>query len=152
MFYNPNPGSYPGTPAYGQQVIQYPSRNRQPPVSNQFPPTGNVVYADSLEHALSMPTGYHSDNVYFDSTRNFMYRIYTNERGEKSYQVFDIMLHQDKPEAQPAVITQEAYNNILQRLGTVENILEVKNEKSNVTTNGTSESTASTSGHAANAQ
>ena len=124
---------------YGQQVPQYqPQRGRYPSQGNRFPPTGNIVCVDSLEHALSMPTGYHSENVYFDNNQNVMYRVYTNELGEKSYLIFDILVHQAKPVENPQV----TLDSLAERMTHVENILEVRNGKSNVSPNGGS--TAST--------
>lgn len=100
---------------------------------HQFPPTGNVMLVDSLEHALGMPTGYHSDNVYFHSTQDIMYRIYTNEIGEKSYLIFDLTPHVVKPDPQNP--SQEDLASISKRVAKLEEILEVKHGKSNVTEN-----------------
>lgn len=131
MFYQ-----YPGQNVtnYGSQ-FQVPARGRRPPMSNQFPPTGNVMVVDNLEHALSMPTGYHSDNVYFDATQNLMYRVYTNEVGEKSYLVFELLVRQPNQEQSKSPVTSADLETYNQRLCTLENLLGVNNGKSNVTTN-----------------
>lgn len=109
---------------------------RGPPMAPQYnrrPLTGNVIRVDSLEQALAIPTSYHSENVYFDNVQNFMYRIYTNEIGDKTYSIFDLTLHQPVPET-PS-LNDGTLDDIIKRLSVVEQALGVRNEKSNVSTN-----------------
>ena len=66
------------------------SPSMQAPYYNQFVPTSNKQFVDSLEHALSLPADYNSENVYFDKYKDVMYNICTNGRGEKSYTILYI--------------------------------------------------------------
>lgn len=110
--------------------MQY--RNMYPGRMSQFPPTGNVIRVESLEHAMSMPTSYHSENVYFDSHQNLLYRVYTNEFGEKSSTILALSEYQ-MPNVEP--VTNDMYNALLAKVTKLEKDLEVLNGKLNVSTN-----------------
>jgi hypothetical protein len=62
---------------------------------NSMPARTNKVFVASLEEALSKPVDFNTDMVYFDTNRDIMYSIYTNEWGQKTYQVFEIAVHAD---------------------------------------------------------
>lgn len=111
--------NYPQYPQYSQPGRVNQSMNRAP-YYNQFAPTTNKQFVDSLEHALSLPADYNSENVYFDKNLNQMYNVCTNGRGEKSYTILYIS---DKP-VTVTDVTQTQPNDFDKRLGVLETKVE----------------------------
>ena len=103
------------------------------PYYNQFVPTSNKQFVDNLEHALSLPADYNSENVYFDKYKDVMYNICTNGRGEKSYTILEISI-QNKQNTVAANQTQpspDMYAMYDERLKKLEHDMEVLNGKYN---------------------
>jgi hypothetical protein len=126
--YGPNP--FTGYPPRNQPNSRF--RGPQPvqaPYYNQFVPTSNKQFVDSLEHALSLPADYNSENVYFDKNIDVMYNICTNGRGEKSYTILEIKVKNTQNNAQSGADLYAVYDERLKRL---EHDMEVLNGKYNV--------------------
>lgn len=112
---------YPQYPQYSQPGRHFRTAQNQAPFYNQFAPTTNKQFVDSLEHALSLPADYNSENVYFDRNLNQMYNICTNGRGEKSYTILYIST---KNEPVVDASTQAPVVNYDERLSTLETKVE----------------------------
>lgn len=54
-----------------------------------FSPMSNKIVVQSLEDALRRFADFDSDMVYWDVNQNLMYNVYTNVRGEKSFEVYE---------------------------------------------------------------
>ena len=50
----------------------------------------NKFTVNSLEEALSRYTDFNSNIVYWDSQRNILYDVYTDGRGNKTYDIFEV--------------------------------------------------------------
>ena len=126
------PDDYYNAPPQHNQYNNYSVRScRGPsmhaPYYNQFLPTTNKQFVDNLEHALSLPADYNSENVYFDKNLDQMYNICTNGRGEKSYTILYISTKRETAVADAAVSPQVDYDKRLSELETkVEGILNGK--------------------------
>lgn len=90
------------------------------PYYNRFAPTSNKIIVQSLEDALSRNFDYDSDMACWDINKNLIYNIYTNSRGEKSYEVFEVVLkappaQQNEQTAMDAILGK--LSDMEQRLG-----------------------------------
>lgn len=54
-----------------------------------FSPMSNKIVVQSLEDALRRFADFDSDMVYWDANQNLMYNVYTNVRGEKSFDIYE---------------------------------------------------------------
>ena len=54
-----------------------------------FSPMSNKIVVQSLEDALRRFADFDSDMVYWDANQNLMYNVYTNVRGEKSFEIYE---------------------------------------------------------------
>jgi hypothetical protein len=118
--FNQNPM---GCPPFGQPQMQQFGRN-----FNQFVPSTNKQFVRSLEEALSLPAGFNSQNVYFDTDKNIIYDICTNGQGEKSWAIFTVVPQQTGPTKN----NQQVPDAIEERFKRLENKLEeVLNGKCN---------------------
>jgi hypothetical protein len=124
--FNQNPASYP---MYNQRYTQN-NGYRSNMNYNQFVPTTNKIFVNSLQDALSKPADFNSQMVYFDYNRNVMYDICTNGMGEKSYTVLNISA---APVTDGAAIQTSNFEEYNERLKTLETKMEeLMNGKYNV--------------------
>lgn len=97
-------------------------------------PYTNKIPVQSLEDALSRSFDYDSDMACWDVNKNLIYNIYTNSRGEKQYDIFEVV-----PYIPPEQITNEA---ILKKLEMLEKQMEDINGKYNAGQNAANSNTA----------
>lgn len=98
-----------GAPAFGARFNNMAPGYRPSPYTNKIP-------VQSLEDALSRSFDYDSDMACWDVNKNLIYNIYTNSRGEKQYDVFEVV-----PYVPPEQATNEA---ILKKLEMLEKRME----------------------------
>ena len=108
---------------------------------NQFPPYSNILLVDSLEQALRMPTRNHSEMAYWDRYQDNIYRVYTDNYGNKQYMVLDVKIHKTVKEDASEPATMELLLSKLQKLEKgMEELHEKHNLNTDVSTNTTDSS------------
>ena len=55
-----------------------------------FAPISNKIVVKSLEDALRRYADFNSEMLYVDANQNLLYNIYTDVRGEKTYDIFEV--------------------------------------------------------------
>lgn len=119
-----NNQNYSGSRYFG------PNMPRQMPVYQQpsIPPKTNKLFVSSLDEAMNRPVDFNSELVYFDTNRDLLYSIYTNEWGQKSFAIFDISHHVETP----VNGTQDmSMSNILKRIEILEQKAGINNVEHN---------------------
>lgn len=64
---------------------------------NNFAPTSNKIVVKSLEDALRRYADFNSEMLYIDANKNLLYNVYTDVRGEKTYDVYEVR-KQEQPQ------------------------------------------------------
>lgn len=98
-------GNQPQQPAIGQQSIGQPQVQQQGFVTP--PPKSNKILVVSLEDALSKCNEPNSDTMCLDQDKPLIYNISVDMQGRKSYQTYDISLHQ--PQEKTEQTQEEAH-------------------------------------------
>jgi hypothetical protein len=110
----------------------------------QFPPFTNVIFVDSLEQALRMPSRTHSEMVYWNRHKDELYRIYTDYSYGKQYMVLDVKLH-ETPKVENLENKDDVnFNTLQEQIRKIQSELEVLNGKYNVKTDAESSTESST--------
>jgi hypothetical protein len=96
------------------------SMPRQMPVYQQSPmqPRTNKLFVSSLEEAMNRQVDFNTVLVYFDTNRDLLYSIYTNEWGQKFSEVFEIARYVDKSGQQE----QADLSDLLKRVAALEEV------------------------------
>jgi hypothetical protein len=65
--------------------------------SNFNRPQTNKIVVNSLEEALGSYSDFNSNITYWDRNQNLLYDVYTDGRGQKTYDIFEVKLRTNLP-------------------------------------------------------
>lgn len=127
--FNPNGANY-----------YQPAPNRQNPVGGPFPPFTNIILVDSFEQALGMSSRLHSEMAYWDRYQDKIYRIYTDNSGNKQYMILDVKIHRNNDtndNKEPDYKNDDLIRELVNKVNKLQADMEVLNGKYNVNPDGT---------------
>lgn len=91
------------------------------PANNNFAPVSNKIIVKNLEDALRRYADFDSEMLYIDANQNLLYNVYTDVRGEKTYDIYEVKKIEPVKEQ---TVNNDTINQILNKLENLSNKVE----------------------------